>query len=101
MIGHDYEFMQQIRGAAIFVKRVNQELPTALIAEESAASPSRGRDHIGLRVVGGVLSCWLHIVLPDSPSAAKAGSFFVSWRHALKACPFKTHFFMRRSRPQG
>ena len=89
MIGHDHEFVQQIGRAAVMIKSVDHEARPTLIAEESASSPSGGRDHVSVRVAGCVLSFGLHLCSPAVPQRLKP-VHFRSFTARLEAVPFQS-----------
>jgi len=71
-------------------KRPDQQVRPALVAEESTAPPSGAGDHVGLSVIGCVLSFRFHYSLAGSPSAAKAARL-TSHTTRLEAVPFQTY----------
>ena len=77
MIGHQDEFVEEIRFASIRKESFEEETSPGFSSKERSTLPCFGRDEVGLRVVGGVLACGFQ----ELPSGAKARIFSDLFRH--------------------
>src|SRR5579863_1487626 len=87
MIGHEDEFVKEIRIAAICQQGFEEQPCPRLGTEQGPAFPRLRCDEVCLRVVGCVLACGFQ----NHPSAAKAAVFVWRFCGTAEAVPFQNY----------